>query len=163
VPVVEIFRNHWREVLQMGGLQISGFIAFYLCNVYLVTWLIENTTLNAAKILYINTLALGVSLVADPFFSSLSDRTGRKPLLVIGSVLMAAVTVPMFMLMEGAGAAFVLTGQVVLVVAMCAMAGGSTVSWRKSSHPIYVPPAWPSASTSRRFCSVARCQYWQSG
>jgi len=127
VPVVEIFRNHWREVLQMGGLQISGFIAFYLCNVYLVTWLIENTKLNASTILYINALALGVTLIADPFFSAVSDRTGRKPLLVIGSVLMAAVTVPMFMLMQGAGAAFVLIGQVVLIVMMTAMGGGSTV------------------------------------
>ena len=45
VPIVEIFRHHWKTVLRLSGLVASGFVSAYLCSIYLVTWLAENTSL----------------------------------------------------------------------------------------------------------------------
>lgn len=126
-PVVELLRDHWRAMLRMIGLLVSGYIGGYLCNVYLVTWLIENTKLGGPRILLINTVAIAVSLVASAFFCALSDRVGRKPLLIIGNLLVALCTVPLFMLMEGATATLVLMAQLTLVILMCCMSGGQTV------------------------------------
>ena len=72
-------------------------------------------------------LVLASSLLLTPFFSALSDRVGRKPLLMIGSLLAAILTVPLFMLMQGATAAVVLAAQLVLAAVRACMNGGSTV------------------------------------
>ena len=68
-----------------------------------------------------------IKLVASAFFCALSDRVGRKPLLIIGNLLVALCTVPLFMLMEGATATLVLMAQLTLVILMCCMSGGQTV------------------------------------
>ena len=127
VPIVEIFRHHWKTVLRLSGLVASGFVSAYLCSIYLVTWLAENTSLGTPIILLINMLVLASSLLLTPFFSALSDRVGRKPLLMIGSLLAAILTVPLFMLMQGATAAVVLAAQLVLAAVRACMNGGSTV------------------------------------
>jgi MHS family proline/betaine transporter-like MFS transporter len=126
-PIVEIFRHHWRTVLNLSGLVAGSFIGAYLFSIYLVTWLTENTELGTPTILLINTLALASSLFFTPLFSALSDRIGRKPLLMIGSLLAATLTVPLFMLMQGATAAVVLAAWLVLIAIMACMNGGSTV------------------------------------
>ena len=126
-PVVEVFRDHWRTVLKMSGLVASGFIGAYLAGVYLVTWLTENTALGEPEILLINMLVLGVSLFLTPLFSALSDRVGRKPLLILGSLAAELFTVPLFMLMQGASAALVLVARLALTVLLACMNGGSTV------------------------------------
>ncbi len=126
-PVVEIFSQHWTTVLRMSALMVSGFIGGYLCNVYLVTWLMQNTRLTAPVILSLNAGALGVSLLVDPLLCTLSDRVGRKLLLMIGSLLVALFTVPIFLFMEGALAPVVLAGQILLVVLLSCMGAGSTV------------------------------------
>ena len=127
VPIVEIFRHHWKTVLNLSGLVASTFISAYLCAIYLVTWLMVNTSLSTQTILFINTLVLASSILLIPVFSLLSDRIGRKPLLMIGSLLAAVLTVPLFMLMKGASIAVVLGAQLVLAVVRACMNGGSTV------------------------------------
>ncbi len=126
-PLVEIVRDHWRAVLKVSGLVTSAFIGAYLSGVYLMTWLMENTALGAAKILLINMLVLGVSLFLIPLFNALSDRVGRKPLLIIGSLGAALFTVPLFMVMAGAGAVLVLVARFALSLLLVCMNGGSTV------------------------------------
>jgi MHS family proline/betaine transporter-like MFS transporter len=127
IPIVEILRHHWKTVLKLSGLVASGFIGAYLFSIYLVTWLAENTSLGTPTILFFNVLAIASSFVLTPLFSALSDRIGRKPLLMIGSLLAAVLTVPLFMLMKGASAAVVLGAQLVLTAVRACMSGGSTV------------------------------------
>ena len=127
LPIVELFQDHWKTILRLIGLLVSGFVGYYLVNVYLVTWLIENTTLGGPKILAINATAIGISLVTNAFFCALSDRVGRKSLLIIGNLLIALCTVPLFLYMQGATAIGVLMAQVTLVILMSCMSGGQTV------------------------------------
>lgn len=127
VPIVEIFRHHWKTVLNLSGLVASSFVGAYLFSIYLVTWLAENTRLSTPTILLINMLSLACSLLLTPLFSALSDRIGRKPLLMTGSLLAATLTVPLFMLMQGATAVVVIAARLVLLAVQACMNGGSTV------------------------------------
>jgi MHS family proline/betaine transporter-like MFS transporter len=127
VPIVEIFRHHWKTVLNLSGLVASGFVGAYLFSIYLVTWLTENTHLSTPTILLINMLSLACSLLLTPVFSALSDRIGRKPLLMTGSLLAATLTVPLFMMMQGATAVVVIAARLVLLAVQACMNGGSTV------------------------------------
>ena len=81
----------------------------------------------AATVLSINAVTIGVGLIRGPLFCALSDRVGRKPLLVTDNLLRALFAVPLFMLMQGAGATMVLACKVAFVFLMSFMVGGSTV------------------------------------
>ena len=70
--------------------------------------------------MWLSTIAAVAVIVVTPLIGSLSDRFGRKPLLVGLCVGSAVLPVTMFSLMAGSGAAAALAGAVVLAM----LAGG---------------------------------------
>ena len=71
-----------------ADLGIASFIAvsYYMITVYLSTFLSSETHLPLPMALRINTLAMGVLIVLVPLTGALSDRWGRKPLMLASSL-----------------------------------------------------------------------------
>jgi MFS transporter, MHS family, proline/betaine transporter len=100
LPIVEAFVTEWRAMLQVVGLTILQGAAFYLIFVYLVTWFEQDVHLWPTEALDINTFNMIVLLAIMPVAGLLSDRFGRKPLLIAGALGLLITAWPLFWLMH---------------------------------------------------------------
>ncbi|WP_317168867.1 MFS transporter [Parapedobacter sp. SGR-10] len=85
---------HPKAMLMVVGLTLGGTLAFYTAIVYMQKYLVNTGGISMEDATLITFLGLLVFALAQPLFGILSDRIGRRPLLVTFGVLGALTTVP---------------------------------------------------------------------
>jgi MFS transporter, MHS family, proline/betaine transporter len=110
-PLKEAFSAHWRTIVLLVFLTAGISIGFYTTFVYSATWLQQVAGVSGTTALGINTIAMSILLVVSPLSGWLSDRYGRRPLLVTGSLGMALLAYPLMLLMKTGTPAAILAGQ----------------------------------------------------
>jgi MHS family proline/betaine transporter-like MFS transporter len=107
VPLVELFRTHFRSVLQVVLLAISVNGASYFGFTYLSIHLIQRLEYPSASVYWVATGAIGISSLFMPLTGRVADRIGNLPVATIGLVGYAVLTYPALALMgQGIGMAF---------------------------------------------------------
>ena len=86
--------QHPRAVLLVIGLTIGGTVAFYTFTTYMQKFLVNTSGFSKDNATLISALTLGVFMLLQPVFGLLSDKIGRKPLLIAFGVLGALTTYP---------------------------------------------------------------------
>jgi len=99
-PVYDSFGQHRMSVLRVVLLNVGFGAAFYTAFVYAVSYIKEIDRLPEGVALDLNTGSMALLLLIMPLAAWLSDRVGRKPLLVTGSALLAFGAVPFFHLIH---------------------------------------------------------------
>ena len=95
-PVREAFRTEWRAILRVAGLNVLNAVGFYMVFVYVVTYLQQVVHVQAARALDINTINMVLLLLLVPVAGGLSDRIGRKPVLVGAALGTFVLAWPLF-------------------------------------------------------------------
>jgi MFS transporter, MHS family, proline/betaine transporter len=113
-PVVELLRAHLPDLLRTLGLSTLLFAGYYVVYVYAATHLQRTGGFSAGAAFWSTTATLVVSCAAMPVFGRLSDRWGRRPLLLGAAVAFGVLAVPGFALMNAGAFAPALLAQVVL-------------------------------------------------
>lgn len=114
-----LFRTHPREALTVMALTAGGTLAFYAYSIYMQKFLANTAGFSRATASTIMTGALAVFMLLQPVAGALSDRIGRKPLMVGFGVLGLATTWPIFTALEAVRdpwAAFALVVAALLIV-----------------------------------------------
>jgi metabolite-proton symporter len=113
VPVIEVIRHHWREILLSAGLRFSEQMPFYLFTTFVLIYVVSRH--GFSKTFVLNAVLVGAlcELVAIPFFSQLSDRLGRKRVYLTGAVLTALIAFPYFAVLSHRSAVLIFVGVVV--------------------------------------------------
>lgn len=86
---------HWRELLLVVGITIGGTSAFYTYTTYMQKFLKLSVGLDDAQVTMVVLGYLVVALLLQPAYGALSDRVGRKPLLLWFGVMGVLCTVPL--------------------------------------------------------------------
>ncbi|MCM3082029.1 MFS transporter [Brevibacillus invocatus] len=94
--------KHPKAVMAVVGLTLGGTIAFNTYTTYLQKFMVITVGLPKEIVSWINFIALLVFVVLQPLAGMLSDRIGRRPLLIGFGILGTLWTVPMFLLLEQA-------------------------------------------------------------
>ena len=115
-PLREAFTSHWRTLILLVFLAAGVSISFYTTFVYSATWLQQVAGVSGTTSLGINTIAMSVLLVVNPLSGWLSDRYGRRPLLIAGALGMTLLAYPLMLLMQTGSWAAILAGQSGLAV-----------------------------------------------
>jgi MHS family proline/betaine transporter-like MFS transporter len=110
-PVWEALRVEWRTILRIGLLNVINGIGFYVAFVFLVTYMQKVGGMSEAAALEINTVNMLALLAMFPLAGWLSDRIGRKPLLVAGIGGLLVLSWPLFWALDHPTVAWNVVGQ----------------------------------------------------
>lgn len=99
-PIVEVFRHNWRGVLTAIGTRLGENVSYYILTAFLLVYV--TTHLELPKSTALNAVLIGsaVHFVTIPTWGALSDRIGRRPVTLIGSIGMAAWAFAFFALLD---------------------------------------------------------------
>jgi MHS family proline/betaine transporter-like MFS transporter len=111
-PVREAFRTERVTMARLIGLSAVGAVGFYMCFVYVTTYLRRIDHLAQSQALDINTISMVVLLLLIPAAGALSDRIGRKPILVAATGGMFVLAWPLFWMLHHRDLRVILLGQI---------------------------------------------------
>ncbi|WP_329568056.1 MFS transporter [Streptomyces sp. NBC_01361] len=99
-PLLEVLSHHRREVLCGIAARLVENIAYYVLTAFSLAYASGTLGMDRGLVLGGLIAANACHLVAIPVFGALSDRVGRRPVYLVGAVLMGAFGFLMFPLLE---------------------------------------------------------------
>ncbi|MBF8729254.1 MULTISPECIES: MFS transporter [Pseudomonas] len=123
-PIRELLTLHRRSVLIGIGVTCLNAVAFYLLLSYMPTYLSNEMGMSEGDSFIASTVSLATYIGLIFLMGRLSDRFGRKPMLVVASLLFLGLTVPLFSLLDHQPLLVILAIQI-LFGAMLAMNDGT--------------------------------------
>ncbi|MDB5683686.1 MAG: alpha-ketoglutarate permease [Sphingomonas bacterium] len=114
-----LFRIYPRQALMVMALTAGGTLAFYAYSTYMQKFLVNTAGFGRETATAITAAALFVYMLLQPVAGALSDRIGRKPLMVAFGIFGAALTWPIFTTLESVRspyAAFLLVLAALIIV-----------------------------------------------
>ncbi len=114
----------WVLVARAFGFTILWTVAYYIFLVYMPTFTKTYAHLSQSEALWSNVVGLLAAIVVMPLVGRLSDRIGRKPLLLASCLCFFVLPYPIFsLLLSGASLAEIMAAQVVFGVALALISG----------------------------------------
>ncbi|WP_296599441.1 MFS transporter [Phenylobacterium sp.] len=101
-----LFRHYPRQALLVIALTAGGTLAFYAYSTYMQKFLVNTSGFSREAATEITAAALFVFMLLQPVAGWLSDKIGRRPLLIGFGTLGALLTWPIFRLLEDASDSF---------------------------------------------------------
>ncbi len=96
-PIIDTLVHHWRIVLKVVGLNLMHAVSFFMIFVFMKTYLHEFVGLKETQALTIATLGLLALMVVTVVSGALSDRIGRKPVLLVSALAAIVFAYPLLM------------------------------------------------------------------
>ena len=123
-PLHYALANYRAGILRAFAISALGSITYYIGITYVPAFLTSAGKLGEGDSLRLSTVAAFVVILVTPFAGALSDRVGRKPVLIFLSACSAILPIVLFTLMAGGSPSYALLGIVILA---CVAGGVSAV------------------------------------
>ena len=114
VPVVELMRSDARNVLLAAGLYLAHGVLFYAMTVYTLAYTTSVYGLAQNTYLVGITIAGAVQIITIPALGALSDKLGRRPVIIFGTLFIVAFAIPLN---------FLITSQVAVLAWLAVVVG----------------------------------------
>ena len=115
-PLLGALRSYPKEMLHAIGISVINGIGFYLLFSYIVTWLQIYAGVNPTTSLAFTTINMAIMMVVTPLAGALSDRVGRKPVLLYTGAAMVVLSVPVWAVMKFGGPLAIFLAQLVFAL-----------------------------------------------
>jgi MHS family alpha-ketoglutarate permease-like MFS transporter len=99
---VAVTLRYWRAILYSVGITVGGTVAFYTFTVYTQKFMVNTAGLSREGASVVAAAALLFYLPLQPLLGALSDKVGRRPVLLLFAVSMALLSVPLLTIMAQA-------------------------------------------------------------
>lgn len=110
----EAVRTAWRPILQLIGIMIMFNVGYYVVFTYLPTYFIKTLHFSKTSAFVSITVACAVAIVLILPLAALSDRIGRRPLLIAGTLAFAVLAYPLFLLLNSGSLGAAITAHAAL-------------------------------------------------
>jgi MHS family shikimate/dehydroshikimate transporter-like MFS transporter len=99
-PIVDVVRKYPREVLVAMGMRVAENGCFYILTVFVLAYGEDELGLSEGTMLTGVIIAAAIGLVTVPLWGALSDRFGRRPLYLAGTLITTLWAFPLFGLLN---------------------------------------------------------------
>ena len=122
-PLGEALKKYPVDTLRIFGLTLHNTVAYYIPLVYMTSYIISVAKLAPSSALWIGVVCLTVFVILIPVWGALSDRIGRKPLLLLSSGGYIVLAYPIFMMASSGSATLALLAQLTMVLFLSFFSG----------------------------------------
>lgn len=112
LPFADVFRHQWREIVLVAGALTILFASFYLGVSYLTSFGTTELGLDRPEVLTANIVAGTVFAITTILSATLSDRFGRRNLIILGNAIATAWALIVFQIIGS-------TNAVTFTLALC--------------------------------------------
>lgn len=123
-PVRDAFRFNKVKMVQVIFIMGLTAMGFYYLSGYFVAYVETVGGFARSQALLLNGVAMLVFTLLLAAFGALSDRLGRRPLMIAGAITLIVVAIPSMMLVTSGEIWLALLGQLLFVVALTVYGGG---------------------------------------
>jgi MHS family proline/betaine transporter-like MFS transporter len=123
VPFAEAVTSHRRETFTVFGLTLHNTVAYYIPIVYMAKYLEREAKLPSSTAQWIVTASLAVFVILIPIWGALSDRIGRKPLLLLSSGGYIILAYPLLTMAASGSVAWALVAQLTMILFLSFFSG----------------------------------------
>lgn len=116
MPIIDVFRTRPKNVILAAGTSGANNVVFYTVSVFTIGYGVSQLGLSQSTMLTYQLVTAAVYFITLPLFGALSDRIGRRELIMACVVLMALFAFPYFWLVDTG------SGPVVLLAMVLALA-----------------------------------------
>ncbi len=95
-PLKEAIRQHPWEILQGFAIYMTVTMPFYLIAIYFISFSYKQLGLSTQEALWLNVINMTIMMLAYLPAAHLSDRIGRKPVMMGAALAMMLITYPLF-------------------------------------------------------------------
>ena len=113
VPVVELFRSHWKRTLLAVGIYVGPFAINAIFTTFAITFATTYSGVSRQTMINVLILVSAINLGLVPLFGSLSDRFGRKKIYVPGVAGMLVTAFLLFPAIQSGKVGLIVTVYVV--------------------------------------------------
>jgi MFS family permease len=99
-PIVQAFRDHRREIFLIAGMRLAINTTFYMATVFALSYGTDQLGIPKGELLAMVMVTAALGFVSKPLYGALSDRIGRRPIYLAGSVVGALAAFPFFAALE---------------------------------------------------------------
>lgn len=123
IPFKEIATKHWKSLLTCIGLVIVTNVTYYMLLTYMPSYLSHNLHYSEDHgVLIIIAIMIGM-LFIQPLIGLMSDKIGRKPFVIFGSIALFVLAIPSFMLITSDVIGLIFVGLLILAFALNCFTG----------------------------------------
>ncbi len=115
-PVRHTFQKHWPALLIGVGIYLTVTVPFYTLSVFINSFMVKILGHPIGEALFMNTLGMLAMTICIPLSALLSNKYGRKKILVWSGFAVLVMTYPCFMLLTQPGFAMPLLGQILFAI-----------------------------------------------
>ena len=123
-PILEVLRDDWRNVLRAFCLRVAETAGYAVSVTFMLSYLTREKLADRPTTLTALMLAAALGIVATVCWGALTDRVGRRPVYLLGTVLTLLWGVPLFLTVNtGARVAIVFAFIISYAVCQNSLAG----------------------------------------
>jgi MFS family permease len=115
-PFIEAITQHPKQTLLAFTSTLHNTVAFYITLIYMNNYMINIGKLPQATALWISTGGLAFLIVQLPLWGGLSDRVGRRPLMIFSCASYIVLGYPFFLLMSSGSVTLTVIGELLMMV-----------------------------------------------
>jgi MHS family proline/betaine transporter-like MFS transporter len=122
-PLAEALTDQRKATLTIFGMTLHNTVAYYIPIVYMTNYIRTAGGLSATQAMWIGTASLAVFVVLIPIWGALSDRIGRKPLLLLSAGGYIVLSFPLLMMASSGSVTLAFAAQLIMIVFLSFFSG----------------------------------------
>ena len=106
-PLIEVLRDDWRNILRAFCLRIAETAGYAVSVTFMLSYISEEKLAGRPVTLTATMIAAAIGIFATTYFGAWTDRIGRRPVYILGTAIMIAWGIPLFLVVNTGSAALI--------------------------------------------------------